>query len=143
MPKGSLSNIVGNYFFSVRGDYFFTFVCLFRFFFSFVQLKLFVMIVSAIITTIILFPMLLLIVAGKGDAFIAGYNTASAEERARCNVKRLRGLVATLLLVVVLAFWLPLIVGATGNGVFVITMPVTLVAAFVTIILANTWAKKN
>ena len=76
------------------------------------------MIVSAIITTIILFPMLLLIVAGKGDAFIAGYNTASAEERARCNVKRLRGLVATLLLVVVLAFWLPIIVGATGNGVY-------------------------
>lgn len=99
--------------------------------------------VSAIITTIILFPMLLLIVAGKGDALIAGYNTASAEERARCNVKRLRGLVASLLLVVVLAFWLPIILGATGNGVFVITMPVTFVATFVTIILANTWAKKN
>ena len=58
-------------------------------------------------------------------------------------MKRLRGLVATLLLVVVLAFWLPIIVGATENGVFVITMLVTLVAAFVTIILANTWAKKN
>ena len=107
------------------------------------QLKLFVMMVSAIITTIILFPMLLLIVAGKGDALIAGYNTASAEERARYNVKRLRGLVASLLLVVVLAFWLPLRVGATKNGVFVITMPVTLVATFVTIILANTWAKRG
>ena len=101
------------------------------------------MMFSAILTTIILFPMFLLIVAGKGDNLIAGYNTASAEERARCNVKRLRGLVAVSLLVVVLAFWLPLIVGATGNGVFLITLPVTLVAAFVTIILANTWAKKN
>ena len=60
--------------------------------------------VSAIITTIILLPMLLLIVAGKGDALIAGYNTASAEERASYNMKRLRGLVAALLLVVVLAF---------------------------------------
>ena len=96
--------------------------------------------VSAIITTIILFPMLLLIVAGKGDALIAGYNTASAEERARCNVKRLRGLVATLLLVVVIAFWLPIIVGATKNGVFVITMPVT---AIVTVILANSWAERG
>ena len=101
------------------------------------------MMVSAIITTIILFPMLLLIVAGKGDDLIAGYNTANAEERARYNVKRLRGLVATLMLVVVLAFWLPIIVGVTGNEVFVITMPVTFVAAFVTIILANTWAKKS
>ena len=99
--------------------------------------------VSAIITTIILFPMLLLIVAGKGDALIAGYNTANAEERARCNVKRFRGLVASLLLVVVLAFWLPIIVGVTGNGVFVITMPVTLVAAIVTVILANSWAKRG
>ena len=99
--------------------------------------------VSAIITTIILFPMLLLIVVGKGDALIAGYNTASAEERARYNVKRLRGLVAASLLVVVIAFWLPLIVGATKNGVFIITLPVTLVAAIVTVILANTWAKKN
>ena len=118
------------------------FVYLFLFF-NFVKLKLFVMMVSAIITTIILLPILLLIVAGKGDALIAGYNTASAEERASYNIKRLRGLVAALLLVVVLAFWLPLIVGATGNGVFLITLPVTLVAAFVTIILANTWAKKN
>ena len=101
------------------------------------------MMASAIITTIILLPILLLIVAGKGDALIAGYNTASAEERASYNMKRLRGLIAALLLVVVLAFWLPLIVGATGNGVFLITLPVTLVAAFVTIILANTWAKKN
>ena len=99
--------------------------------------------VSAIITTIILLPILLLIVAGKGDALIAGYNTASTEERASYNIKRLRGLVAALLLVVVLAFWLPLIVGCNRNGVFLTTLPVTLVAAFVTIILANTWAKKN
>lgn len=142
MPKGSLPYIVCYYLFrlGVIISYFRLFI---PFFFKFVQLKLFVMIVSAIIATIILFPMLLLIVAGRGDAFIAGYNTASAEERARCNVKRLRGLVATILLVVVLAFWLPIIVGATENGFFVITMPVTLVAAFVTIILANTWAKKN
>ena len=98
---------------------------------------------SAILTTIILFPMFLLIVAGKGDNLIAGYNTASAEERACYNIKRLRGLVAVSLLVVVLAFWLPLIVGATRNEVFLITLPVTLVAAFVTIILANTWAKRG
>ncbi len=98
---------------------------------------------SAILTTIILFPMFLLIVAGKGDALIAGYNTASAEERARYNIKRLRGLVAASLLVVVIASWLPIIVGATKNGVFVITMPVTLVAAIVTVILANSWAKRG
>ncbi|MBR2606857.1 MAG: DUF3784 domain-containing protein [Bacteroidaceae bacterium] len=101
------------------------------------------MIISAIITTIFLLPVLLLIVAGKGDNLIAGYNTASAEERARYNMKRLRGLVVASMIVVMIAFWLPLIVGATRNGVFLITLPVTLVAAFVTIILANTWAKKN
>ena len=101
------------------------------------------MIISAIITTIFLLPVLLLIVAGKGDNLIAGYNTASAEERARYNVKRLRGVVAGSLLVVMFAFWLPVLLGSCKNGFFVITMPVALVAAFATIILANTWAKKN
>lgn len=101
------------------------------------------MMFSAILTTIVLLPLSLLVAAGKGDSLIAGYNTASAEERARCNIKRLRGLVAASLLVVVIASWLPLIVGATKNGVFVITMPVTLVAAIVTVILANSWAKRG
>jgi hypothetical protein len=47
-----------------------------------------------IIIAAILVIMGVVILIGKGDNFIAGYNTASEEERAQYNVKRLRGLSA-------------------------------------------------
>ena len=39
-----------------------------------------------------------LILIGKGDNLIAGYNTASKKEKAQYNVKRLRGLIGGLLI---------------------------------------------
>ena len=44
----------------------------------------------------------ILILIGKGDNLIAGYNTSSKEERAKYNIKRLRGLIGGLLLVLAL-----------------------------------------
>jgi len=55
-----------------------------------------------------------IVVKGRGDKFIAGYNTASKEEKAQVNVKRAPGA-----MVVLLSFGLAFIV------------------------LANTWAKKK
>lgn len=49
-------------------------------------------------TFIALFVVLgVVILAGKGDFLIAGYNTASKEERDKVNIKRLRLLIAVLL----------------------------------------------
>lgn len=45
-----------------------------------------------IIVAAILAIMGVLILIEKGDNLIAGYNTASKEERAKYNIKRLRGL---------------------------------------------------
>ncbi|MBP5483310.1 MAG: DUF3784 domain-containing protein [Bacteroidales bacterium] len=47
----------------------------------------------------ILVIMGIIILIGKGDKLIAGYNTASEEEKAQYNVKRLRGLIGGLLIV--------------------------------------------
>ena len=105
------------------------------------------MIVSAIIATVALLPLSVIIAVGKGDALIAGYNTASEKERARYNVKRLRGVVAALLLVVLAIFWMPFVVGgsvsAGKNELFVYQIIMITFATVVALILANTWAKKK
>ena len=105
------------------------------------------MIVSAIIATVALLPLCVIIAAGKGDALIAGYNTASEKERALCNVKRLRGIVAVLLLVVVAIFWLPFAIGDSvplgHKELFACQIVAITVAAIVAVVLANTWAKKK
>ena len=105
------------------------------------------MIVSAIIATVALLPLSVIIAAGKGDALIAGYNTASEKERALYNVKRLRGVVAAMLLVVVAIFWMPFVIGGSvllgQKELFACQIVIITVAAIVTVVLANTWAKKK
>lgn len=74
---------------------------------------------------------------GKGDFLIAGYNTASQEEKDKCNIKRLRLITASvfLLLSALLAFK-----DAIGDGLFIAA---TLLFVVVAIILANTWGMKK
>ena len=52
-----------------------------------------------IIVAAILLIMGIIILIGKGDNLIAGYNTASKEEKEQYNIKRLRGLIGGILLV--------------------------------------------
>ncbi len=79
------------------------------------------------------------ILAGKGDMLIAGYNTASAEERRRVNVKRLRLLVGSLLLVVAAMC----VLKAFGLVAQSVPLLVLIPLCIVTLILANTWAVKR
>ncbi len=53
------------------------------------------------IVAVFLVIMGVVVLIGKGDNLIAGYNTASKEERAKYNIKRLRGLIGGLLIVTV------------------------------------------
>ena len=53
-----------------------------------------------IVLLIVAAPLLIMgivILVGKGDNLIAGYNTASKEEKSLYNIKRLRGLIGGLL----------------------------------------------
>lgn len=97
--------------------------------------------ITVIIVAAIMAIMGVLILIGKGDNLIAGYNTASEEERAQYNIKRLRGLIGGLLIVLV-----PMMLLLCGE----VTMKDTLafcalvfVLTIVVLILANTWAKKK
>ena len=74
--------------------------------------------------TIILLASLCLILAlvilvGKGDGLIAGYNTASSKEREKYNIKRLRIvmfvlLVVTALFVLSMLYTPPYLIGLTA-----------------------------
>ena len=97
--------------------------------------------VTLIIVAAILLIMGIVVLIGKGDNLIAGYNTASKEERAKYNIKRLRGLIGGLLIVLApMTFFLLREVSMTAMWSFV---ALTFVMSIVVVILANTWAKKK
>ena len=82
----------------------------------------------------------IVILIGKGDKLISGYNTASEEEREQYNIKRLRGLIGGLLIVVApMVFFMLGEETMAATGAFVV---LTLILSIIVVILANTWAKK-
>lgn len=98
--------------------------------------------IPSIIFSILFIVLAIILLMGKGDMLIAGYNTASEEERNKVDIKRLR-IVMAILMVITAVFCaiLPLI----GNnktsqlaaaGIFI---AITIVG----IIVANTRAKKK
>ena len=98
--------------------------------------------IPSIVFSILFIVLAIILLMGKGDMLIAGYNTASEEERNKVDIKRLR-IVMAILMVITAVFCaiLPLI----GNnktsqlaaaGLFI---AITIVG----IIVANTWAKKK
>lgn len=95
----------------------------------------------------IVFSVLFIILAivfltGKGDKLIAGYNTASEEERQQVNIHRLRILMAIVSVITAVVCYLIPYVGTDKRDVLSATGIFCLVL-FVFIILANTWAKKK
>ena len=94
-----------------------------------------------IIVAAILVIMGIIILIGKGDNLIAGYNTASKEERSQYNIKRLRGLIGCIL--VVLAPMMLLLLREESLAATFSFVALTFVVCIVVMILANTWAKKR
>ena len=78
----------------------------------------------------------ILIFIGKGDFLIAGYNTASKEEKEQYHTKRIRIVLGTCFLLLAGLTALRDTIGATA---MFIAIGIVLVA---TLILANTWTKK-
>lgn len=103
------------------------------------------MITKIIVTGILAFLFLVLAVIflmGKGDKLIAGYNTASEEERAKINIKRLRFLMA--IISVITAGYVSILPVIGDNpqdqmGALFVFFAITIIF----IILANTWAKRK
>lgn len=91
---------------------------------------------------LMLIALAIVILKGKGDGLIAGYNTASKETQEKYNIKRLRIVVAVMILFVPV---LGLVAACLDDmtGITLDILPVLLVVVVVGIILANTWCKKK
>lgn len=97
---------------------------------------------APILTTILFVPLILLILSRRGDNLIAGYNTASEKEREQFNMKRLRLVIAGILLTTTILFWIPILMNDKEPYKFIVLIGMFPVC-FIGIILANTWAKKK
>ena len=91
---------------------------------------------TLIAITALLVVMGIVILLGKGDMLISGYNTASPEERAQYNIRRLRlvmgiGIIAVAGVVLLDAFF---------NTRWLIIATVVPISILI-VILSNTWAK--
>ena len=98
---------------------------------------------TSIIIASLLAVISIVVLAGKGDMLIAGYNTASKEEKAKVNIKRLRLLVGGFLIIIAL---LCLLMGfADDNAETYVPIFIAVVVGLTPIflVLANTWAKKK
>ena len=94
-----------------------------------------------IITAAIMAIMGIIVLIGKGDNLIAGYNTASKEEREQYHIKRLRGLIGGLLVALApMTFLMLREESMTATWSFV---GLTFVLTIIVVVLANTWAKKK
>ena len=77
----------------------------------------------------------IIILLGKGDKLIAGYNTASQQEKEQYNIKRVRLCIGGLSVIMA-----PIIVLGADN--LIAMAPIIMILLFAAIILTNTWAKK-
>ena len=98
--------------------------------------------IPSIVFSILFIVLAIILLMGKGDKLIAGYNTASEEDRKKVDIKRLR-IVMAILMVITAVFCaiLPLVDNnktsqLAATGIFI---AITIVG----IIVANTWAKKK
>ena len=103
------------------------------------------MITKTIVTGIIAVLFLVFAIVflmGKGDKLIAGYNTASEEERKTIDIKRLRIVMAVLMVVTAVFCTIPPLLGNDKNSILA-AAGIFIAITFVGIIIANTWTKKK
>jgi hypothetical protein len=95
-----------------------------------------------LVITLVFVVLAVVILSGKGDWLIAGYNTAKEEDRKKFNVKRLRVVLAVLLLFAVAFVWY---VNWLNDTVAIMlgAVPVFLIGNIAGIIIANTWCLKK
>ena len=98
-------------------------------------------IVTGIIAVLFLF-LAIVFLMGKGDKLIAGYNTASEEEKRKVDIHKLRILMAIISVITAGYVSILPIIGDNPQDQMV-GMFVFFAITILFVILANTWAKKK
>lgn len=100
--------------------------------------------IVAIVLIVIMFTLGIVILSGKGDNLIAGYNTASDEERREVNIKRLRIVVAGICILSPVVISLPVFIGKEGDTcLHLFTAFCVILMTIIGLVLANTWCKRK
>ena len=99
-----------------------------------------VFILSAISVLMIILAIVILI--GKGDGLIAGYNTAREESREQYNIKQLRAIVAVLILFTVAFVWFVALIDDFAVTLLV-GLPVLIFVYLAGILIVNRRCKKK
>lgn len=98
--------------------------------------------IKGIIFAIIFIILAIIILIGKGDFLIAGYNTASEDEKKKVNIHRLRILVTIVCIITaIFCTFLGYIGEDKFNGLIATIIYITIVIIF--IIFGNTWTKNK
>ena len=100
-----------------------------------------VMIIS-IVFAVMFLVLAVIFLMGKGDMLIAGYNTASEEERKTIDIKRLRIVMAILMVITAILCAIVPLIGDNKNSLLA-AAGIFVAIIFVGIIIANTWTKKK
>ena len=99
------------------------------------------MIATFIIIAVLLVVMGILMLIGKGDNLIAGYNTASRREREKVDIKRLRRLMGVTMFILALLCIIPILDDSLSSVLAFCAL--VFILCIVTVVLANTWAMKK
>ena len=99
------------------------------------------MIQSIIFSTIFIVLAIILLI-GKGDMLIAGYNTASEEERKKVDIKRLR-IVMAILMVITAVFCAIMPHSGNSKNSQLTAAAIFIAITIVGVIFANIWTKKK
>lgn len=94
--------------------------------------------IIAIVASFVVLIIVTLILLGRGDWLISGYNTSTKEERSKYNIVRLRVLTSVSMLLLLIFVWLFEILDV-GNIVY---SSVILSIAIISAILQYTWARR-
>ena len=97
--------------------------------------------IVVIIIAALMVVMGIIVLIGKGDMLIAGYNTASKKEREKYNIKKLRGLIGGFLILIAPLMCWALIFEQSKISGFAFC-GIVFILCIVLVVLANTWAKK-
>ena len=98
--------------------------------------------IPGIIFAIAFIVLAVIFLMGKGDKLIAGYNTASEEEKRKVDIHRLR-IIMTIVSVITAVFCFVQPFLGSDPQVHLASGVIFFLVLMIFIILANTWAKKK
>ena len=78
--------------------------------------------IVGIVATVVVLVLALLVLFGLGDFLISGYNTASAEKKARYNLSRLRVVTSLSVIVITASVWVCMLLKTSETVLLVVTL---------------------